>query len=378
LSETLTMQAARFNGINQQQYVVMNPDFFPVVPPLSQLEAAQQPQTTWRVASNLRSPVTMQGVLGIERQLPLNTTVASTLMYSRGNHLLRARNIDAPLPNGVFPLGGGNVYQYESSGSFRQEQWMTNVNSRLTKSISLFAFYVMSKAMSDTDGASTFPANSYDLSQEWARSSLDVRHRFMLGGSILTRWGVRLSPFIMAHSGSPFNITTGTDLNGDSLYTDRPAFATDPTAPGMISTPFGVFNPNPAPGQAIIPRNYGESPGYFAVNLRLSKTFGFGEPRSAPAAPGFGGGPPPGGPGGGMRGGGGGMHAIFADQLTDRRYNLTFTASARNLLNHTNPGSVVGNLSSPFFGQSTNLAGGWGPSSSAGNRRVELGLRFSF
>ena len=79
-----------------------------------------------------------------------------------------------------------------------------------------------------------------------------------------------------------------------------------------------------------------------------------------------------------MRGPGGGIHSIFADPLTDRRYNLTFMASARNVLNHTNPGPIVGNLSSPFFGQSTNLQGGWGPSSSAGNRRVELGMRFSF
>jgi len=42
----------------------------------------------------------------------------------------------------------------------------------------------------------------------------------------MTRWGVRLSPFITARSGAPFNITTGTDLNGDTIFNDRPAFAT--------------------------------------------------------------------------------------------------------------------------------------------------------
>ena len=31
--------------------------------------------------------------------------------------------------------------------------------------------------------------------------------------------------FIGASSGVPFNITLGRDLNGDSLFTDRPAFA---------------------------------------------------------------------------------------------------------------------------------------------------------
>ena len=31
----------------------------------------------------------------------------------------------------------------------------------------------------------------------------------------------------MATSGRPFNITVGRDLNGDTLFTDRPAFASD-------------------------------------------------------------------------------------------------------------------------------------------------------
>jgi hypothetical protein len=30
------------------------------------------------------------------------------------------------------------------------------------------------------------------------------------------------------------------------------------------------------PGTPIIPRNYGQSPGIFTVNLRINKTFGFG------------------------------------------------------------------------------------------------------
>ena len=217
---------------------------------------------------------------------------------------------------------------------------------------------------------------------------MDTRHRFMLAGSLMTRWGVRLSPFITARSGSPFNITTGRDNNGDTEFNDRPAFAT-PGQAGAIQTQWGWFNPNPASGAPLIPRNYGQSPGFFAVNLRVSKVFGFGEARSAPT-PGFGGGGPggPGGPRGGGPGGppmmgggggrGGGMRGMFSDPLTDHRFNLTLSLSARNLLNSTNPGPVVGNLSSEFFGQSLSLANAFGPVSGAGNRRLELGLRFSF
>ncbi len=78
-------------------------------------------------------------------------------------------------------------------------------------------------------------------------------------------------------------------------------------------------------------------------------------------------------------GGGGGMRGIFGADTTEKRYNLTLSISARNLLNHLNPGMPIGNLSSPLFGQSNQLAGGFGPDhSAAGNRRLELQLRFSF
>ena len=32
VSESLTMTAIRLNGVNQQQFTVQNPDFFPLIP----------------------------------------------------------------------------------------------------------------------------------------------------------------------------------------------------------------------------------------------------------------------------------------------------------------------------------------------------------
>jgi hypothetical protein len=43
-----------------------------------------------------------------------------------------------------------------------------------------------------------------------------------------------------------------------------------------------------------------------------------------------------------------------------------------------NAGTPVGNLSSPFFGQSLSTAGGFGGGGAAGNRRIEMELRFGF
>ena len=53
----------------------------------------------------------------------------------------------------------------------------------------------------------------------------------------------------------------------------------------------------------------------------------------------------------------------------------------RNLLNHTNPGPIIGNIASPRFGTANQIAGsvnGEGFSELTNNRRLELQLRFTF
>ena len=62
------------------------------------------------------------------------------------------------------------------------------------------------------------------------------------------------------------------------------------------------------------------------------------------------------------------------------RYTLTFSLNAQNMLNHVNPGTPSGVLSSPNFDKSTQLGGFGGPGGGGqvSNRRLELSLRFSF
>jgi hypothetical protein len=386
--EDLTLQAIRLNGILQQQYLVPFPSFFPTIPSLDTLAADRLPTAIRKVASDLRAPYTAQTALSLERQLPKNIQVALTYVNSRGVHMLRSRNINAPLPgtydaskpnSGVRPYGGlGDIYLYESSGMFKQNQLIATVNARVNARVSLFGFYTLNNAKSDTDGPGTFPADQYELSSEYGRAAFDVRHRMFVGGSLIAPFGIRFSPFIVASSGRPFNITIGRDINGDSLYTDRPAFATDLSRPSVVVTPYGAFDTQPLPGQVIIPRNYGSGPGMFSLNLRLSRVFGFGGERSA------GGVPSPSGPRGGGHGGPGlggprgGFHALFADTGTSQRYNIIFSVVAHNLLNNVNLAPPVGNLSSPLFGTSNAIAGNFGPAGMGANRRIDMQLRFTF
>lgn len=62
---------------------------------------------------------------------------------------------------------------------------------------------------------------------------------------------------------------------------------------------------------------------------------------------------------------------------TNRRFNLTFSVSARNIFNTVNDAAPVGSLSSPIFGRANALAGGFF-SSNAANRRIDLQVRFTF
>ena len=422
IGENLTLQATRFNGSNQLNLIVSANETNPIrraaalalldqpvfgvngvtnVPTAAQILAALPQSNTIRVVSpQLQSPYTIQTALGVERQLPFKTTLTAFYIASRNLHLLRTRNINAPIcptntncNNALRPLAGqGNIYQFESSGVLNQQQLILNFRTTVSQKISVFGNYRFGFANSDTDGAGSFPAYSYDLSNEYGNSQLDVRHNFFVGGSFAMPWKVRMSPFIIASSGRPFNIISGFDTNGDTLFAERPTFAglSERCTALRLTNSFcdvgGVADPN-----AVIPRNYGRGPSFFNVNLRLDKTFGFGGAKNTPVAttegqgggggiPGIGGGGRPGGGGGGRPGGGGGgggFGGFGGGREGNSPYNLTLGLQFSNLLNLVNLNTPIGALNSSRFGQSTSTAGGFGGGGS-GNRRIELQARFSF
>ena len=364
LNNTLT--ARRFNGVIQQQYVVTNPEFFPMIPAVPDLAAFQTTQVTRRVDSSLRAPYILQSAFTVERKLPGGSTVAVTYTSSRGRHVLRSLDINAPRlgtydpsvqGSGVFPLGNSDpVFLMTSSGVYNQHQLTVNINARLGSHVSLTGSYGLNHARSNTDGLGTFPANPYDYSGEYGPASNDVRHTASLNGSIDTKWGIRLSPLLNLQSGLPFDLTTGSDIYGTTIFNARPGIAADPNKPGLIPTKYGLVDPNPTPGEQKLPRNFGRGPGQISVNLRLTKTFAFG-----PELP--------------SSGKSGGAATI------GHRYNLSISMSARNLLNHTNPGPIIGNITSPLFGRANQMAGGAGGggfSENANNRRLETQLQLRF
>lgn len=407
---TNVLNAYRYNGVNQVDYVLTNPTMynaaFSTTPPVSDLQLSNSVQR-YEIDNNLKAPRLMQTVLTVERQLFGRTTVNANFINSRGVHELLTDDINAPLPGtyaynsmtgaasestGVRPYGNvGDIYDYQSTGIYKQTQLSVGANSS-TKWFTVFTRYSYGTAHSNTDGLTTMPSDPYDIGQDWGRSSLDIRQMLFVGGSIRGPWGLRLSPFFIAHSGIPFNITTGTDLydTGQVAASARPSVVTS-AGDNVVLTPFGYLNTVPQAGQSIIERNLGTGPGFLELNMRLSKTWGFGTikfegPSGGATAQGGGGpgGPPGGGrpggggpPGGGP--GGGGPPPGMGGESASHRYNVTLSIMARNVLNHENLSAPVGVLTSPYFLESTGITGGFGPESVASNqRRIDLQLRFAF
>ena len=131
-----------------------------------------------------RAPYTAQSAIGVDRQLPRNSTMSVTYTFSRGVHESLTRDINAPIigmypyANAPLPYGGDNpILQYESAGSLRQQQVIANFNTRFSRRITLFGFYTLNFADSNTDGIGTVPANPYNLSTEWGPARFDIRNR---------------------------------------------------------------------------------------------------------------------------------------------------------------------------------------------------------
>ena len=400
--EAQILEAERLNGITQEQFVINNPKC-PNLTDISACTGAVVPATPtiYQISPRLHAPYTMQSAISVERQLTKSATLSVTYLNSRGFDQLLTINADAPFPgtpcSPLCAIPTENLYRYVSEAVFRQNQLITNTNIRLGSKIQVSGYYVLNYANSDTSGVSSFPSNSHNISADYGRASFDTRNRLFLISSFSLPSGFRLSPYVIVSSGTPFNLTTTNDLNNDSIFNDRPGLVSTATCATIVAptppsntycTPLGTFDAAPTAGEKITPINYATGPAHAVVNLRLTKTFGFGpKVTRTPGSQGDGGG---GGGGGGRRGGGGGggggpRGPLFgggggppgASSGSDRRYGLTFGVTARNVFNKVNFSDPSGILGSRFFDTPNQLQSG--PfSNSAANRRIDLQLTFSF
>lgn len=380
----------RQNGINQTSLIYRNPGVG--CGPTNTTACGSGTgvsNTIYQLGSNLRSSYNMQTALGVDQQVGKRSTISINYLNTQGVHQYLSRALPTTTQN--------LVYQFQSGGVFRQNQFIVNFRTQVSNRLSLFGFYSLNYANSNANGADSFPTDSLNPRTDYGRALFAQRHRVFMFGNYQAPYGFNFSPFLSVNSGSFYNITTGTDVNNDSIINDRAAFANGATSGSCTNALAFATPPTGTTSYTRVPVGYCTGPSNVQFNLRAVKVFGFGK-RATPAGrgganaqggpggggPPGGGGGPRGGGGGGPRGGGGG--GGFGGGISSgHKYNFNVGGQIQNLFNYVPYATPNGQLTSynpdpskSLFGRSTSLQGGGPGGSTSAVRSITLQLNFNF
>jgi hypothetical protein len=268
----LTLDARKSNGVDRQQLVVQSPPFFAAIPPLLTGSVPVRPMVYIK-SRDLVMPYAFVTSIAYERELASGLFGVVQYQATKGVHLLRLRDVIRPPAASSDHAPDPPVLQFESTGRSSRRELMLGLRGHFNSDFTLYGNYTLGRTYSDTDGASTVPADSFDLSSEYGFAADDRRHQLLAGATAHAPGDLLLDASLTIASGRPFNITTGRDNNNDTLFADRPSFATAGNS-NVIATPYGLLDPNPQPGDTIIPRNFGREPKQVNVSVAVSKNIG--------------------------------------------------------------------------------------------------------
>jgi hypothetical protein len=372
------IQAIHDNGVNQQSYVVNNPKFYDptaAAPPSTITSSATSVPSFHSIDPHFKAALDMQAGAGVDHQFTRAFTANATYLYTQGVHQYLSNNVTAPAFNAATYTVTGTApaaynYQFQSGGVYKQSQ-LTFSGTIQTARFVLNGSYTFNQAKSDTQGVTSFVSVAQNPGLDYGRASFGVRHRVSALGSYTMPYGIVVASLLEAQSGTPYNLTIGKDLTGNSLFNARPGYGSCGAA-GVIATRYGCLDPNPAgKGERIVPFGAGMGPANVLFDMRASKVIGVG-PRIKTVSSDR---TMEGSKGNELSSSGA---AVRLDEGSPRRYSLTLAVSASNLLNIVNWSTPNGVLLSPIFGKSQSLADGAFANPTSGNRAIVFQARFSF
>ncbi len=285
----------RQDGTRQYEIVISNPSY---PDPFQSGTVTVVPPKSLRVTDpDLATPYEIYMSAGVEKTFRKNFFVSLKADHSRGVHQYRTRNLNAPLPGTMSAPdpSKGNIWNLESTGFSRFQIFSASVRERFSI-FNVSVNYNFYRMFSDNDGPFGTPSNSYDLRSDWGRLGMP-RHQINSTVNAKLFWGFFLTETMQANSGNRYNVTTGSDDNGDGVFNDRPK---------------GIL------------RNSGDGPRFINFNFNISKAFYLGgKPESASGG-------------------------------SSSRANVNVFANMTNAFNRTNYGTPSGVMSSSNFGKSFN------------------------
>jgi hypothetical protein len=315
-------------------------------------------------------PRTYEWNAAVERALGRTDVLTVTYLGAAGRKLMRQDSYDAPNPNFT---GEFDVMRNDADSSYNALQ--VQFRHRLAHGLQTLLSYTWAHAIDD-DSSDAYPANlaptDAPLSEERGPSDYDIRHTFSGAisynipapgsGLLKTMFGNwSTDSIVYARSAPPVNVVTGLDpfpfgaIETGSLGAVRPNLV-----PGV---PLWITDPNVAGGREINPAAFTTPTGVVQGDLGRNALRGFG--------------------------------ATNVDFTLRRQFKIRerLALQARgdlfNIFNHPNFGSPINYLSSPQFGQSTQMLwtslGGGGQSGGlnplyqiGGPRSAQLALKLLF
>jgi len=173
-------------------------------------------------ASALDQPIIHQASIGVERSLTSWAEVRADYMANRGFDTLRSINANPPV-NGVRPDPEvGNITEIRSSGKRSLDRLTVALSMRqTTRRIVGLVMYRLGSQRNLGDTPLSLPADSLNPSLDWGPAAEDVRHRLFVNFTAPVGAGVRLGMNVQGSSARPYTVTTGFDVNGDTVFNER-------------------------------------------------------------------------------------------------------------------------------------------------------------
>jgi hypothetical protein len=284
------------DGVTLRSYTILNPSY--PDPLAGGVSLSGLPTNTSTLAPDIQLPYTFQYSATVEQQIGKSAGLVLGYRGSRGHHLFRSVDLNAPLPPDYTTVPDpavGHVQQIRSDGRLRSDALELTLRGKRGKRLSGQLQYTLGKAMNDTGGISWYPANQYaPVGAEWGPADFDVRHRLNLLATLdAGRWG-NLGASGRFTSALPYSQIAGIDLYNTALANARPD---------------GVG------------RNTLRADGYRSVDLRWSRELALG----------------------------GGK---------EKGRSIELAIAAFNVFNHPNFSGYVGNVRSPFYLSPTSASAG--------------------
>jgi len=211
------------------------------------------PPGGFAVDGKVSQPYTHQWSGGIGQQLPWGIVLDASYVHILGIHGWMSRELNPQSATRVAPFPSLGLFtSFQSTNISHYNGLQVSARKNLDKRMQFQVSYTLSKAvgLSDDIFEPGVPQDSNNIFADKGPTLRDARHRFVMSGIVNLPLGLQTANIVALQSGRPFNITTGTDNNGDGHLKDRP------------------------PG---VGRNAGRAAPTYVWDTRLSRPFKIGE-----------------------------------------------------------------------------------------------------